>query len=257
MSDENVTDFELRLFFLDYIEKIIKQGLNHPDYESGKNNFHLHSESGKLAMTVHKYTNKINELLSDLDKIVIFLRRFSNKKFYQEKGISELDYTKYHFEVYIHKIHTVLELKKLLVNDFYDIKLSPKDCNWKNLIKNKEFKQSGTSKIIDFYYKSFEHLIELRHLNTHRAIFNEPKLEDLKSDLMIYDQFKKLNLEVDKKFQRYRPKFLVDHEIKRYRKDKLEYISEGAEIAKQYAYQFETLILSELFNKAMNKKNAT
>ena len=245
---EENSDLEIRKKFLDYKMNLMTETMSHPDYNIDQNNFHLHSQSGKIAVTISKYLNRIFDLLSDLDNIVLFLRRFPNRKFYSDNDLDELEYTRYHFEVFIHKIHTILEVKKLLVNEFYNIGLDPKDCNWKNLIKDKNFKKSDSSKILEFYFKSFEHLIKLRHLNTHRAIFNEKKMEDLRSDLMIYKQYEKFNLEVGEDFRRIRPKIIVDYQVTKYRRDKLNYIEEGKDIARQYSTQFENIILEEFFD---------
>ncbi len=253
---ENNSDLEIRKEFLEYKMNLMTETMSHSEYNIDQNNFHLHSENGKTAITISKYLNKIFDLIADLDKIVLFLRRFPNKKFYTENDLDELEYTRYHFEVFTHKIHTILEIKKLLVNEFYDIGLSPKNCNWKNLIKNKNLRNSTSSKMIEFYYKSFEHLIQLRHLNTHRAIFNEEKMEDLRSDLMMYAQCEKFNLDIGEEYRRMRPKVLVDYQVTKYRKDKLRYIQDGRDIARQYSLQFENIILKEFFEK-VSKKNAT
>lgn len=253
---ENNSDLEIRKKFLEYKMNLMTETMSHPEYNINQNNFYLHSENGKIAITISKYLNKIFDLIADLDKIVLFLRRFPNRKFYTENDLDELEYTRYHFEVFTHKIHTILEIKKLLVNEFYDIGLSPKNCNWKNLIKNKNLKNSTSSKMIEFYYKSFKHLIQLRHLNTHRAIFNEEKMEDLRSDLMMYAQCEKFNLDIGEEYRKMRPKVLVDYQVTKYRKDKLSYIQDGRDIARQYSLQFENIILKEFFEKVSNK-NAT
>lgn len=118
---ESEKNLELRRKFHDYLEKTMEEVKNHPEYDFNKNNYHLNSEDGKLALIVLNYTSTLKELIVDLRRVEVFIRRFSNKSFYNENDIDELDYIKYHNEVFIHKIHTILEIKKLAINKIYKI----------------------------------------------------------------------------------------------------------------------------------------
>lgn len=257
MSNDKITEFELRKFFLEYYENSSKTATQHPDFKLGKNNYHLLSEDAKEANQVFNLMNKIYGLTSDLEKTHTFMRRFPIKDYYEKNDIDQLDFIKYHYEVFLHKIHTLLEVKKLWMNDFYNIGLKEEDCNWNNLKSYPKIQNSPAKFIIEFYFKSFEHLIKFRHLNTHRAFFKDTKNEDLKSDLMIYNGFKKFGIDVGEDFRRIRPKFLVDYQIKKYRKEKQEYVKNGIEIAKTYSEQFITIIQTEFFNSKMEKKCTT
>lgn len=245
---EEVYDYELRKSFLEFYNKLRTSATEHPDFKLGKNNYHLLSEKAKEAGRIFDYMDRISGLTSDLDKVHVFVRRFPFKTFYEDNDIDQLDFIKYHYEVFIHKIHTILEVKKLWMNDFYKIGLKEKDCNWKNLKSHNKIKKSPLKFVVDNYYNSFEHIIKFRHLNTHRAFFQDTKNEDLKSDLLMYNGFKKFDMEVGEEFKRIRPKFIVNYEIKKYRKEKLEYIQNGTEIAKTYSELFITLILREFFH---------
>ncbi|MEP6262815.1 MAG: hypothetical protein ABJ092_14660 [Gillisia sp.] len=257
MDNDKVSDFELRKFFLEYYEKSRNTATQHPDFKLGQNNYHLLSEDAKEASQVFKFMNKIYGLTSDLEKTHIFMRRFPIRDYYEKNDIDQLDFIKYHYEVFLHKIHTLLEVKKLWLNDFYNIGLKEEDCNWNNLKSYSKIQKSPAKFIIEFYFKSFEHLIKFRHLNTHRAFFKDTKNEELKSDLMIYNGFKKYGIDVGEDFRRMRPKFLVDYQIKKYRKEKLEYVKNGVEIAKTYSEQFITIIQTEFFANKMEKKRTT
>ena len=255
-SSDNATDFELRKFFLEYLEKVMNITKNHPEYDIKKNNYHLHSKDAKLALSILNFQTKLNDLVADLKKVEIFIRRFPNKKFYEENDIDQLDYVKYHYEVFLHKIHTILEVKKLAINTFYEIGLKEKDCTWKNLKNQKKIKNSAISKIIEFYFKSFEHIIEHRHLNTHRAYFGDKTNDELKTDYSIYRNSEKLGHEVGENFRRIMPKGYVNYKIKEYRIERIEYIKSGTEIADTYVEQFQTIILTEFFNRIVNKNVA-
>jgi len=252
---EAATDFELRKFFIEYLDKTMEITMSHPDYDINKDNYHLHSENGKLAFIILKYTSKLKDLLSDLKKVEVFMRRFPNKNFYKENDIDELDYIKYHYEVFLHKVHTILELKKLAINKFYKIGLHEKDCNWKNLKNQPKLENKPTLKIVEYYFNSFEHLIEHRNLNTHRALFFDKKNEELKLDSFIYSNYEKQGEEVSEEFRKMMPPQVLKYFIKEYKKEKIKYVKEAIEIANTYIEKFETIILTDFFIIIMNEKD--
>ena len=49
------------------------------------------------------------------------------------------------------------------------------------------------------------------------------------------------------------PQGVVNYRIKEYKKERIEYIKCGTKIADTYVEQFITIILTEFFNKIMNK----
>lgn len=253
MAEKNLSELELRQSFLEFYQRTRKSATEHPEFKLGQNNYHLLSKSGKEASRAFIFMTKIYDLITDLERTHTFIKRFPLKEYYEKNDIDQLDFIKYHYEVFIHKIHTLLEVKKLWLNDFYEIGLKEKDCNWNNLKKYNKIQNSIAKIIVDNYYESFEHIIKFRHLNTHRAFYKDTKNDDLKSDLKIYNGFKKFGIDVGEDYRKMRPKFIVDYQIKEYRKEKLEYIKKGTEIAKTYSEQFITIMQTELFYKLMNK----
>lgn len=249
---ENNVDFELMSQFLTYYNKLRKKVMLHPEFKFGKNNYHLLSEEAKEAKGIFDYIGRLFDLNSDLKKIETFIRRFPNKKYYESNDINQLDYIKYHYEVYIHKINTIKEVMILLLNEFYKIGLNEKDCTWSNLKKHKKIKNSSTIQIVEFYYKTFNHLIKLRNLNTHRGYFKDSRNEDLKSDLLIHNYLEMDEGNLKKDFARIKPKFIVDFQIKKYRKERLKYVKDGQKVAETYINQFITLILNEFFHNKLN-----
>ncbi len=72
------SDLEIRKRFLDFKMELMAETMSHPQYNIDQNNFHLHSQNGKIAVLISKYFNRIYDLLADLDNIILFLRRFAN-----------------------------------------------------------------------------------------------------------------------------------------------------------------------------------
>lgn len=248
-SIKKITPFEIRKYFAEYIEKSIGLAENNPEFDFSKNNYHLHSENTKFALAIFKFQMKLYELISDLKKVEVFMRRFPNRTFYEENNIDQLDHIKYHYEVFIHKIHTILEVKKLAINTLYSIGLKEENCTWDNLKNQKEIKNSRIYRIIEGYFKTFRHIIEHRHLNTHRAHYIDIGNDELKADYFIYQGAKRFGSEVSVRFQKYMPESILKFRIKEYRKDKISHIKNGTEVAEKYFEEFETAMLVEFFRK--------
>lgn len=245
---------EILKLFLKYYEKVTKNVHNHPEFNINKNNHHLFDKNGKIAMQIMKYMGLLNSLTDDLKKVVVFMRRFPNKDFYLENDIDQLSYLKYHYEVFIHKIHTILEVKKLALNNIYEVGLLEKDCSWSNLKSSPKIRKTNTTKIIEAYFKTFSHLIEHRNLNTHRAIFVDKKNEDLSRQNFIYQKSQKLDFELGEDFINVFPKFLLNYEISEYRKEKINYVNDGLKAAEIYVGQFNTIMMNEFLKNLLKNK---
>ncbi|MEZ4956697.1 MAG: Cthe_2314 family HEPN domain-containing protein [Saprospiraceae bacterium] len=222
-------------------------------YNIMKNNYHLLSERGKYVMGVFRYYNRILSVAEDLDKVQVFLRRFPNTKYLKENGINQLSYTQYHIEVAIHKVHTILELKKLMINEVFELGLSERDCSW-DLIKDKpEIKGGKIYGILNSYYTTFKQMINARHLNTHRGIFKDSEKDNLEVKVSIYEGFEKYDIEIDDEMKRAIPKFILDWKVKEFRKGKINLVIESKKIIEVYVKTFFDEINTE-FEKRRKEK---
>lgn len=235
MNSDKTINLELQKLFTNYYNKEInKLATAIEDINSNlvQNNSILLSKKEKEASQILNFITRLNSLASDLDKIQVFIRRFPLKEYHELNNINQLDFIKYHYEVFIYKIHTLLEVKKLWLNDFYKIELKERDYNWTKLKRFNQIQKSPAKAIIESYYKSFEDIIDFRHLNTHRTFYKDIK----GGDFMVYDYLKKTEIEIKK-----------DYQIKAYRKQKIEHIKNGTEIAKSYSNKFMNIILTDFF----------
>lgn len=244
---------DLHTKFLDVINDSIDELYNHPERQSSQSNFHLLSEKGKYSSKVFEYYSKMNQTKEDLRKIEIFLRRFPLKKFYEDNEISHLDYIKYHTEVFYHKITTLLDLFKIIINRVYELGLSEKKCTWENLIKSEKLKQSMLIKVVECYYKSFESVINARNLNTHRGHFYDSEKDNIEDYMFIYKNSEKFNVEIGNNFKKMMPKFYLEYKLKVYKKDKLKFIQNGNKVAEEYANIFSNVMYVEFLKISKNK----
>lgn len=252
--NEKLLDNPFTRNLLNTIVATIKDADKRDGFVFGKNNNHLFNEQEKYILRINKLHNTLIHTIEQISHIEVFIKRYPNKEFYQKNNISQLTYIQYHIEVLLHKIHTILELMKLLVNEIYELNIDSKDCSWKSLISRLD-KKNPSLKIIDKYYKTFEKVIDFRHANTHRGIFNDSEKDEIELDygLSIYEQHERLGIENDIEFERMFPKFMINYKLREYRKNRIRLINKFKSIIYDLELEFLTS-LNDKFNEAI--KNA-
>lgn len=220
------------------------------DFKPGKNNYHLLKILEKYISDVGKVNSELKSVFEQIQFIAIFLRRFPNKKFYYENGIGELEYIQYHTEVLFHKIHTISEIMKLIVNEVYCLGIERKDCNWRKL-NQKLPKETPCLIIIENYYETFKEYIDYRHLNTHSGIYIDDEKDSIEKDygLYIYLIAKSLNQEVGDDFKRAFPKAIIDYKIKALKKERISFINEVENKINEQLKSFLTSLNDEFVSK--------
>jgi CRISPR/Cas system-associated protein endoribonuclease Cas2 len=225
---------DLLMEFLSTVNKLMHDLEKRVGFNYSKNNYHLFSLKEKYYMDIFNLYNRINYLKKDLEHIEIYLRVYPNAKYLAKNNIDKLEYIKYHTEVFFHKIYTIVEVQRLLLNQVYVLGLSEKQCSWNRIKKELGSKNLRALDVVEKYYDSFEHIIEARHLNTHRAIYNDADTDDFSGGLFIYKSFEQLNKEVDDEFKKRSPKAFLEYELKIYRKDRVNFIKQSKIAAISY-----------------------
>lgn len=244
-------NFELIKFLLDTVRVAQEEATENKEFK----NFHLFSEKNKYIMNVFRHYNRILDFNDDIKKVEIFLRRFPNSKFLKENDIDELTYIKYHIEVLFHKIHTILEIKKLMINEVYEIGLTEKNCSWENLKKERKLKNNIPMIILQNYFKTFKDIIVARHYNTHRGYYYDEKEIDIGAALNIYKLSEELNIEIGEDLKRIMPKFYLKYKLKKFKNEKVVYVKGAIEATTYYKNEFVKYILKDYQNKIENWKN--
>jgi len=126
----------------------------------------------------------------------------------------------YHLEAYVHKMHTVLEVMRLMVNEVYAFGIQEKECTWDNLRKYPGMKNSAVSKVLNYYFKTFKNVNDIRHVNTHRGIFSDKDMDELSSHVLIYSSAKKYQMDISK-YEDIYPEFLLKYNLKKVRKSRI------------------------------------
>ncbi len=229
--------------------RILKDFDKRDGYKFGENNYHLLNEFERYISDISKINSELRGVFEQIQHIKIYLRRFPLRKFYYENEISETTYFKYHTEALLHKVHTISEIMKLMVNKVYYLRIPPKDCNWKNLNKKLDHK-TPCLQVIENYFNVFKNLIDHRHLNTHRGIYLDKKIEDFEK--YYGHNFYVMTSEVARDlFDDLPPKVLIDFELKNIKKDRLNIVDQTIRITNNQL----KLFLESLNPEFENRKN--
>lgn len=221
------------------------------------NNRHLLSSKAKYSTDVFMIQSDLVSTCQEINMVKVFLSRFPLKAYYQSHDIDEIDYFEYHLETLLHKIHTVSEIMKLLINQVYDLKIQPKDCSW-DALRKKVGTKIAPMKIIDKHFKAFKSLIDRRHLSSHRGKYEDELAEELNHDFgrSIYKIYASIGEEISEEMQKYYPRFYLEYGIKQYRKERLKEVRQLLAINDAFMKDFLTSLHPQYvlhFEKLSNK----
>lgn len=222
-----MNDFSLRL--QKDISASMKDFEQKPGYVLGKNNHHLLSEPEKYTTRVFRIQSALTRTSEQLLQIKIFLNRYPFRQYYLEQGISQLEYIQYHTEVLFHKVHTILEIMRLLVNEVYQFKIPVKECSWLNLIKKLK-KTEPPMKFLERYFKTFENLIDLRHLNSHRGYYEDDEKDKIDMDYGLFFYKEEYNGYIlDQELRDKMPIGVINYHLKEHKKKKVKLVEQVIE----------------------------
>jgi hypothetical protein len=222
-------------------------------FKIGENNHHLLSEADKYHSRVFRIQSALSKTAEQLSQIRIFLNRYPLRRYYFEKGISQLEYIQYHTEVLFHKVHTILEIMKLLINEVYQLDIAPKDCSWITLTK-KISRKTGPMKNLDLYYKTFEDLIDRRHSNTHRGHYEDQEKDDI--DLKYGLAFYRLEMEghrIDEEMKDSLSMPLINQMLREHKKKRVELIDTCMKENERLLTAFLESLFDEYQKQILNK----
>lgn len=239
--------------FIKEVQSEMEKALEHPDHDINKNNYKCLSERGKYLVETNSLICKINELLRDIKKVLIFIRRFPNPKYFIDNDIDNIDYIKYHLEVLTNKIHNILEIMRLTINSVYELGLSTNDCSWNNL-KLKLDSNSNVMQIVNLYHKSFKDVINIRHSSIHQGKDVDPITTNMQSDLsLIRTRVYYWGIDERNTNDYYFTSSLLKHKTKEYRKERFAYVKSVIRTAEHYIDLFSFYIYKEAYERAILK----
>lgn len=217
-----------------FIESIIDLTLS-TQKEWAQKKYDELSSHEKYLLDISKYNNNLLQTLNEIESVIVFLKRFPQKKFYADNNINEIYYTKYHMEVYYHKLFTTSELLRLLINKIYALDLKEKQCSGENLIKKIGEKDPVIILLQDFEKKVIFYRRK-RNKSAHYGDFSPDINYDKVLLLNDYKHFVDyLNIEQD---ENEIGKFNIDHTTRNYRKEQITRLTKNLNVIRQYINLF-------------------
>lgn len=213
-----------------------------PGFEAGANNHQLLNDGEKYTTRVFKIQSDLRRISEQLTHIRIFLNRYPFRQYYMDKGISQLEYIQYHTEALYHKVHTILEIMRLLVNEVYSLKIPAKDCSWIKMCQNLK-KTEKPMKMLEAYFNTFKNMIDLRHLNSHRGYYEDEEKDniDLKLGLFLHRDDYPIDEETKNKF----PIRYINYFLKEHKKERVKLVEQVIEANEKLLTKF----LASLFDR--------
>lgn len=229
-----MTHIELLKKFYKHSGDLMEAVKDLPGMHDEGNKRHLISSIHKLNIDMTSKFGALNDTMGDLEKVAVFLRRIPDKTFYEKNKISELDYVKYHLEVFFHKVSTGSDLLKLLVNIVFELDIPNRSCNMKSLQKKlpQEHHQSFL-KLIDAYDETFKSIKFFRNKSSHEGKFYDEEFDKLNMIDRLYRNSKKFEMETES-LNVLMPEFLLEFKIKELRKEKMKWITDAIDAYEKY-----------------------
>lgn len=193
-------------------------------YIQGGNNHHLLHEDEKYTSRIFQLQSALVTTYEQLVQIRVFINRYPLRKYYLSHGISQLDYIQYHIEALFHKVHTIHEVMLLMINEVYCLDLTQMKCRWKNITKKVLSTEAPLQHALK-YYKTFQNLIELRHMNSHRGYF-EDSIKD-KIDIyhgLFFHKQEAYGFKLDDETKKMFPPNLTNYMLRKYKTGKVKLV---------------------------------
>lgn len=208
------------------------------DFTQGQNNHDLLTERDKYTSRIFRIQSALRNTSEQLFHIKIFLNRYPFRKHYLEQGISQLEYIQYHTEALYHKVHTVLEIMRLMVNEVYQLNIPLKDCSWLKL-KKKLSVTERPMECLTQYFDVFRNLIDLRHLNSHRGYYEDEEKDkiDLNFGLFFYKE-EHNGYRIDEDLKRHIPLPLINYMLKEHKSKRVKLVEEIIWLNEKYLTEF-------------------
>lgn len=226
--------FELLKKFGEHSGQLMIDVKDLPVMQGEGNKRHLLTSIHRLNIDLNTKFVELSNIKSDLRKVVVFLKRFPTRNYYEENEITELDYIKFHIEVFFHKVATGSDLLKLLVNVLFELNIDNKQCNTKKLkekIPNKYI--NPFIGLIEAYDESFRQIKFLRHKNSHEAKFYDKEFERLEMFYTLYKNSEKYDLSIIE-LQIMMPERLLEFKIKELRRNRMRWVEEAIIVYETY-----------------------
>lgn len=124
--------------------------------------------------------NKLLDLHKQLSKIPAFLSRFDRNHF-SNHDIRQTDFIIYHYEVFLSKVYTIVEVALSITNIVYKLEIKPRGLNYKSV--KEKLKHTDALEELATLYLSLNQIRQIRNSVVHRnSLYKWEMLERLSTE---------------------------------------------------------------------------
>lgn len=142
---------------------------------------------------IDRLAARLNDLIMTVDGIRVvraFITRLPPKSFLQRHELNSMKYYEYQYNSFLHRVHTVVELMKLVANEAFQVGLTPQKCKWDELLTSKAFARSRMSRVIDSCFNKLGPHIEKRHISSHRGMIEHDTMGYMDAELSTIERMR-------------------------------------------------------------------
>ena len=210
-----------------------------------KGGFELQTEFNENQRYVVNLYKTYAKLLNTSDKLGTIVRLLKIKPsiyFSNEAGLKYSKYLEYNLENFIFRITSIVDLSVILVSDFYNLGIPPKDTTLRHLKGNSHTKETEAVKVIVKYDKEIQKIRQVRNLIAHRGEFIDEDIMTIEANLYMLREVedkKGENPIFDKMYE------LVDELIDK----KVKFTQENYVGTKKFIFTLDHVLFSDFENK--------
>ena len=150
-----------------------------PERGIRKKDDYIETTSAEYVRTVFEKFSNLMNTIEQLEYIPIFIQRFPLQKFYNENGINNENYIKYHLENHFLKVSSILDQSIILVNEVHNLGIPTRRTSLSQLKENKHTKDAPSINVLKAFEKGVQGIKSMRNKITHRGEFNDYELNEL------------------------------------------------------------------------------
>ena len=152
--------------------------------------FDIDEYGNEREVLLKRVFKRFNNLSEHLEKLII-ISKYIDSNFVQEfctnKEIKEVDYYQYHFENFLVRLFSILDLCAKLGNELYKLGLSEKECNWYKFTHHSEITGKACCTALLSYANYLDKLKQDRHQIIHSGGYKSQEIESIETRIFNSD----------------------------------------------------------------------
>lgn len=152
--------------------------------KTGESHLNIGTSSEKYAKKILFQFGDLLDSLDSLDLIPIFFSINKVSSSYLKKGVSEIEYYKYHLENHYIKISSIIDFSSNFINKVYRLGIPLKRCNVYTILENLNTKGTESAVLLKKFERHFEKQKKIRNIIIHEGKYESEEIKSIDSNIM-------------------------------------------------------------------------